>query len=72
MLWPPTVLYITHFVFSPSEEAQLAVHSNTAKAKAVRFYNSCMDTRRIDALGAQPLKELINEVITVQVYESDP
>ncbi|KAJ6653616.1 hypothetical protein lerEdw1_009050 [Lerista edwardsae] len=43
------------------EDSRLAVRSNTAKEKAVRFYNSCMDTRRIDAVGAQPLKELINE-----------
>ncbi|XP_054859040.1 kell blood group glycoprotein [Eublepharis macularius] len=36
--------------------------SSSAKEKAIRFYNSCMDTERIEARGAQPLKELINEV----------
>lgn len=44
------------------EEPQLGISRSTAKQKAVRFYNSCMDTRRIDAVGAQPLKELINEI----------
>ncbi|XP_066472564.1 kell blood group glycoprotein isoform X2 [Tiliqua scincoides] len=57
------------------EEPQLGVSSNTAKQKAVWFYHSCLDTRRIDALGAQPLKKLINEIggwnITGSWKESD-
>ncbi|KAH0628531.1 hypothetical protein JD844_009844 [Phrynosoma platyrhinos] len=43
------------------EEPQLSVNSS-AKEKAVRFYTSCMNTEQIEARGAQPLKELINEV----------
>ncbi|XP_042310364.1 kell blood group glycoprotein [Sceloporus undulatus] len=43
------------------EEPQLGVNSS-ANEKAVRFYTSCMNTEQIEAQGAQPLKELINEV----------
>ncbi|XP_053157205.1 kell blood group glycoprotein isoform X4 [Hemicordylus capensis] len=43
------------------EEPQFRI-ANSSKEKAVRFYNSCMDTARIEAQGAQPLKKLINEV----------
>ncbi|KAF7241226.1 hypothetical protein EYD10_12207 [Varanus komodoensis] len=43
------------------EEPQLGVKSS-ANEKAVRFYSSCMNTEQIDAEGAQPLKELVNEV----------
>ncbi|XP_075759304.1 kell blood group glycoprotein isoform X2 [Pelodiscus sinensis] len=34
----------------------------SAKEKAIQFYHSCMNTQRIEAEGAQPLKELINEI----------
>nr|XP_056704464.1 kell blood group glycoprotein homolog [Euleptes europaea] len=43
------------------EEPHLGA-SSSAKEKAIRFYGSCMDTERIEARGAEPLKELINEV----------
>uniref|UniRef100_A0A674IQR9 Kell metallo-endopeptidase (Kell blood group) n=1 Tax=Terrapene triunguis TaxID=2587831 RepID=A0A674IQR9_9SAUR len=35
---------------------------SSAKEKAIQFYHSCMDTQQIEAEGAQPLKELINQV----------
>ncbi|XP_067424410.1 kell blood group glycoprotein [Emydura macquarii macquarii] len=35
---------------------------DSAKAKAIRFYHSCMDTQRIEEEGAQSLKDLINQV----------
>uniref|UniRef100_A0A8C8S0T1 Uncharacterized protein n=1 Tax=Pelusios castaneus TaxID=367368 RepID=A0A8C8S0T1_9SAUR len=34
----------------------------SAKAKAIRFYHSCMDTQQIEAEGAQPLENLINQI----------
>ncbi|XP_064266036.1 kell blood group glycoprotein isoform X3 [Passer domesticus] len=34
----------------------------SAKEKAIQFYRSCMDTERIESQGAQPLKDLLNEV----------
>ncbi|XP_048360213.1 kell blood group glycoprotein isoform X2 [Sphaerodactylus townsendi] len=43
-------------------EEPLLGTSSSAKEKAIRFYRSCMDTEQIEARGAQPLKELINEV----------
>ncbi|XP_060092915.1 kell blood group glycoprotein [Heteronotia binoei] len=43
------------------EEQPLGTNSS-AKEKARRFYSSCVNTERIEARGAQPLKELINEV----------
>uniref|UniRef100_A0A674ILY1 Kell metallo-endopeptidase (Kell blood group) n=1 Tax=Terrapene triunguis TaxID=2587831 RepID=A0A674ILY1_9SAUR len=43
------------------EVPQLRVGSS-AKEKAIQFYHSCMDTQQIEAEGAQPLKELINQV----------
>uniref|UniRef100_A0A452GQV9 Kell metallo-endopeptidase (Kell blood group) n=1 Tax=Gopherus agassizii TaxID=38772 RepID=A0A452GQV9_9SAUR len=43
------------------EVPQLRVGSS-AKEKAIRFYHSCMDTQQIEAEGAQPLKELINQI----------
>ncbi|XP_062985077.1 kell blood group glycoprotein isoform X2 [Elgaria multicarinata webbii] len=43
------------------EESQLGVNSS-AKEKAVRFYTSCMNTEQIEAQGAQPLRELVNEL----------
>ncbi|XP_062827810.1 kell blood group glycoprotein isoform X2 [Anolis carolinensis] len=43
------------------EEPRLGVKSS-AKEKAVRFYTSCMDTEQIEARGAQPLKQIVNEV----------
>ncbi|XP_043369353.1 kell blood group glycoprotein isoform X2 [Dermochelys coriacea] len=43
------------------EVPQLRV-GGSAKGKAIQFYHSCMDTQQIEAEGAQPLKELINQV----------
>ncbi|XP_077201849.1 kell blood group glycoprotein isoform X2 [Paroedura picta] len=43
-------------------EEQPVGNNSSAKEKARRFYHSCMETGRIEARGAQPLKELINEV----------
>ncbi|XP_061493594.1 kell blood group glycoprotein isoform X2 [Rhineura floridana] len=43
------------------EEPQLGVYSS-AEEKAVQFYTSCMNTEQIEAQGAQPLKELVNEI----------
>ncbi|CAM5081556.1 unnamed protein product [Eretmochelys imbricata] len=43
------------------EVPQLRVEGS-AKGKAIQFYHSCMDTQQIEAEGAQPLKELINQV----------
>ncbi|XP_039375169.1 kell blood group glycoprotein-like isoform X2 [Mauremys reevesii] len=43
------------------EVPQLRVGSS-AKEKAIQFYHSCMDTQQIEAEGAQPLKELINQI----------
>ncbi|KAM9173997.1 kell blood group glycoprotein isoform 2-T2 [Pangshura tecta] len=43
------------------EVPQLRVGSS-AKEKAIRFYHSCMDTQQIEAEGAKPLKELINQI----------
>ncbi|XP_058720904.1 kell blood group glycoprotein isoform X5 [Poecile atricapillus] len=34
----------------------------SAKEKAMQFYRSCMDTERIESQGAQPLKDLLNQV----------
>ncbi|NWS92656.1 KELL protein, partial [Toxostoma redivivum] len=34
----------------------------SAKEKAIQFYRSCMDTERIESQGAQPLKDLLNQV----------
>ncbi|XP_008936452.1 PREDICTED: kell blood group glycoprotein [Merops nubicus] len=34
----------------------------SAKEKAVRFYRSCMDTQQIESQGAQPLKDVLNQV----------
>ncbi|XP_074858170.1 kell blood group glycoprotein isoform X3 [Carettochelys insculpta] len=43
------------------EVPQLGV-GGSAKEKAIRFYHSCMNTQQIEADGAQPLKELINQI----------
>ncbi|XP_069642185.1 kell blood group glycoprotein isoform X5 [Haliaeetus albicilla] len=34
----------------------------SAKEKAIQFYRSCMDTQRIESQGAQPLKDLLNQI----------
>ncbi|XP_059582773.1 kell blood group glycoprotein homolog isoform X2 [Alligator mississippiensis] len=34
----------------------------SAKEKAHQFYKSCMDTQQIEAQGAEPLKDIINEL----------
>ncbi|KAM3678084.1 kell blood group glycoprotein isoform 2-T4 [Ammospiza maritima maritima] len=43
------------------ESPQFGIRGS-AKEKAIRFYRSCMDTERIESQGAQPLKDLLNEV----------
>ncbi|NWI51437.1 KELL protein, partial [Calyptomena viridis] len=35
---------------------------DSAKEKAMQFYRSCMDTEQIESQGAQPLKDLLNQV----------
>uniref|UniRef100_A0A1W7RA63 Neprilysin n=1 Tax=Hadrurus spadix TaxID=141984 RepID=A0A1W7RA63_9SCOR len=37
-------------------------HDNSATIKAKTFYRSCMDTHQVDAIGDQPLREIINEL----------
>ncbi|XP_077201851.1 kell blood group glycoprotein isoform X4 [Paroedura picta] len=56
------VLLIFFTVFTCGQEEQPVGNNSSAKEKARRFYHSCMETGRIEARGAQPLKELINEV----------
>ncbi|NXP50942.1 KELL protein, partial [Heliornis fulica] len=34
----------------------------SAKEKAIQFYHSCMDTQQIESQGAEPLKDLLNQV----------
>uniref|UniRef100_A0A8B9G1H3 Kell blood group glycoprotein n=1 Tax=Amazona collaria TaxID=241587 RepID=A0A8B9G1H3_9PSIT len=34
----------------------------SAKEKAIQFYQSCMDTQRIESQGTQPLKDLLNQI----------
>lgn len=51
---------ILNLLFS-SESPQFGIRGS-AKEKAIRFYRSCMDTERIESQGAQPLKDLLNEV----------
>uniref|UniRef100_A0A8C3TNW7 KELL protein n=1 Tax=Catharus ustulatus TaxID=91951 RepID=A0A8C3TNW7_CATUS len=43
------------------ESSQFGVRGS-AKEKAIQFYRSCMDTERIESQGAQPLKDLLNQV----------
>ena len=35
---------------------------STAEEKAQRYYQACMSEARIEALGGQPLQDLINQV----------
>uniref|UniRef100_A0A8C0ELL7 Uncharacterized protein n=1 Tax=Bubo bubo TaxID=30461 RepID=A0A8C0ELL7_BUBBB len=51
------------FFFS-SEGPQFGIRGS-AKAKAIQFYRSCMDTQRIESQGTQPLKDLLNQVNVV-------
>uniref|UniRef100_A0A8C3XR72 Endothelin-converting enzyme-like 1 n=1 Tax=Chelydra serpentina TaxID=8475 RepID=A0A8C3XR72_CHESE len=59
--WEANHFVLCAFLFS--EVPQLRVGGSTKK-KAIQFYHSCMDTQQIEAEGAQPLKELINQVIS--------
>ncbi|XP_030123653.4 kell blood group glycoprotein isoform X3 [Taeniopygia guttata] len=43
------------------ESPQFGIRGS-AKEKAIRFYRSCMDTEQIESQGAQPLKDLLNQV----------
>ncbi|XP_053826655.1 kell blood group glycoprotein isoform X3 [Vidua macroura] len=43
------------------ESPQFGIRGS-AKEKAIQFYRSCMDTEQIESQGAQPLKELLNQV----------
>lgn len=36
----------------------------------MRFFRSCMDTERIESQGAQPLKDLLNQVNVCAVSSS--
>lgn len=58
------MIFVEFNSFSCSEESQIAT-TGSAKEKAVQFYTSCMNTDQIEAQGAEPLKKVINEVITV-------
>ncbi|XP_062343372.1 kell blood group glycoprotein isoform X4 [Cinclus cinclus] len=46
------------------ESPQFGIRGS-AKEKAMQFYRSCMDTERIESQGAQPLKDLLNQVLRV-------
>ena len=41
-----------------------------AVRKAIDLYTSCLDTSRIDALGAQPMMDLLNDTGTVTIHYS--
>ncbi|KAM4905543.1 kell blood group glycoprotein isoform 5-T6 [Sylvia borin] len=43
------------------ESPQFGIRGS-ANEKAMQFYRSCMDTERIESQGAQPLKDLLNQV----------
>ncbi|XP_064228771.1 kell blood group glycoprotein isoform X13 [Aotus nancymaae] len=43
-------------------EAQNSWHPGSGEEKAFQFYNSCMDTRAIEAAGAGPLRQVIEEL----------
>ncbi|XP_012623542.1 kell blood group glycoprotein isoform X1 [Microcebus murinus] len=43
-------------------EAQGSWHPGSGEEKAFQFYNSCMDTHAIEAAGAGPLRQVIEEV----------
>nr|XP_054093596.1 kell blood group glycoprotein isoform X7 [Callithrix jacchus] len=43
-------------------EAQNSPHPGSGEEKAFQFYNSCMDTRAIEAAGAAPLRQVIEEL----------
>ncbi|XP_032101079.1 kell blood group glycoprotein isoform X2 [Sapajus apella] len=43
-------------------EAQNSRHPGSGEEKAFQFYNSCMDTRAIEAAGAGPLRQVIEEL----------
>ncbi|RLV99054.1 hypothetical protein DV515_00010133 [Chloebia gouldiae] len=43
------------------ESPQFGIRGS-AKEKAIQFYRSCMDTEQIESQGAQPLKDLLNQV----------
>ncbi|XP_014747867.1 PREDICTED: kell blood group glycoprotein isoform X1 [Sturnus vulgaris] len=43
------------------ESPQFGIRGS-AKEKAIQFYHSCMNTERIESQGAQPLKDLLNQV----------
>ncbi|XP_062343371.1 kell blood group glycoprotein isoform X3 [Cinclus cinclus] len=43
------------------ESPQFGIRGS-AKEKAMQFYRSCMDTERIESQGAQPLKDLLNQI----------
>ncbi|XP_078199713.1 kell blood group glycoprotein isoform X9 [Callithrix jacchus] len=43
-------------------EAQNSPHPGSGEEKAFQFYNSCMDTRAIEAAGAGPLRQVIEEL----------
>ncbi|XP_045420085.1 kell blood group glycoprotein [Lemur catta] len=43
-------------------EAQGSWHPGSGEEKAFQFYNSCMDTRAIEAAGAGPLRQVIEEL----------
>ncbi|KAL0618357.1 Kell blood group glycoprotein [Plecturocebus cupreus] len=43
-------------------EAQNSRHPGSGEEKAFQFYNSCMDTRAIEAAGAGPLRQVIEEI----------
>ncbi|XP_023040690.1 kell blood group glycoprotein isoform X4 [Piliocolobus tephrosceles] len=43
-------------------EAQSSWHPGSGEEKAFQFYNSCMDTRAIEAAGTGPLRQVIEEL----------
>ncbi|XP_049680352.1 kell blood group glycoprotein isoform X5 [Accipiter gentilis] len=55
-------LLITYIVMTCGLEGPQFGIRGSAKEKAIQFYRSCMDTQRIESQGAQPLKDLLNQI----------
>lgn len=52
-------LYLTHASFLETLGSQ---QPGSGEEQAFRFYSSCMDTDAIEAAGAGPLRQVIEEV----------
>ncbi|XP_074667120.1 kell blood group glycoprotein isoform X3 [Strix aluco] len=56
-------LLITYMMMTCGLEGPQFGIRGSAKAKAIQFYRSCMDTQRIESQGTQPLKDLLNQFV---------